>query len=108
MGAKVTAGRIEAVSNGLIPVIILHGVTVRPNAPDGENSADGADGEAELKVPRVLAAFSVRSLWRLGFEQLVIDGAQVQLRRRADGRLLVAGLDASGDASTNKIGRAHV
>lgn len=101
MGARVTAERIEAVSNGLIPVITLHGVTVRPNAPDGENSADGADGEAGLKVPRVLAAFSVRSLWRLGFEQLVIDGAQVQLRRRADGRLLVAGLDASGDASAD-------
>ena len=43
MGARVTAERIEAVSNGLIPVITLHGVTVRPNAPDGENSAETTD-----------------------------------------------------------------
>ena len=92
LGAKVAAGRIEAVSNGLIPVITLHDVTVQSQQGPQDDAPD-------LRAPRVLAAFSVRSLLRASFEQLVIDGAQIELRRRTDGRLLVAGLDVSGDAA---------
>ena len=36
---------------------------------------------------------SVPSLWRLGFEQIHIDRPTLDVRRLADGRLLVAGLD---------------
>jgi uncharacterized protein YhdP len=60
-----------------------------------------AQGHEALHLPRVQAALSVASLWRLGFEQLAIEGAVLEVRRRADGRLQVAGLDmsaATGDS----------
>ena len=91
LGAQVTVDRIEAVSNGLIPVITLHDLRVQGHRQT----------QAGLHVPRAQAAFSVRSLLRKGLESLEIEGAQVQVRRRADGRLLVAGLDVSGDASAD-------
>ena len=38
-------------------------------------------GRPALQLPLVRASVSVRSLWRLGFEQLVIDGASLDVRR---------------------------
>ncbi|MDO4718883.1 MAG: hypothetical protein Q4B08_15150, partial [Propionibacteriaceae bacterium] len=90
LGAPVTVGRIEAVANGLVPAVALHDLAVQ-----------GDGGQPALRVPRVLAAFSVRSLARRGLEQLVIDGPELLARRGADGRLLVAGIDLSGDASAD-------
>ena len=88
LGAPVRIGALRAESNGLVPAISLHDVQVLD-----------ASGRAGLRVPRVLAAFSVLSLASGGLEQLVIEQPELEVRRSADGRLLVAGLDLSGDAA---------
>lgn len=90
IAAPVRIGRIEAEANGLIPAVSLHEVRVHDPT-----------GRAGLQVPRVLAAFSVLSLSRGGLEQLVIDQPELELRRTADGRLLVGGIDLSGDAQAD-------
>ncbi|WP_245598131.1 YhdP family protein [Ottowia thiooxydans] len=86
----VTIGAIEAESNGLVPSISLRDVRVHD-----------LSGRAGLVIPRVLVAFSVLSLSKRELEQLVIDQPQLELRRTADGRLLVGGVDMSGDASAS-------
>ena len=88
ISAPVTIGAIEAESNGLVPAVSLRDVRVHDPT-----------GRAGLHVPRVLAAFSVLSLGRGALEQLVIDQPDLELRRTTDGRLLVGGIDLSGDAS---------
>ncbi len=45
-----------------------------------------------------VAALSPRSLWNLGFEQLQIERPRLDVRRDADGRFCVAGLDMSRSA----------
>ena len=52
----------------------------------------------------MLAALSPRSLWNLGFEQLYIDSPELDIRRAADGKLFVGGLDFSRSSDTE--GRA--
>jgi hypothetical protein len=56
-----------------------------------------AEGREALRLPAVQAALSVRSLWRLGFDQLVIDGPVLDIRRTTDGRLLLAGIPLEPD-----------
>ncbi len=90
MSAPVSIGAIQARSNGLVPSVSLHDVRVHDPS-----------GRAGLHVPQVLVAFSVLSLGTLGLEQIVIDGPELELRRTLDGRLLVGGIDLSGDASGN-------
>ena len=87
IGSPVTIGAINADSNGLVPSVALRDVRVLDPT-----------GRTGLHVPRVLAAFSVLSLGRGGFEQLVIDEPELELRRTTDGRLLGAGIDLSGDS----------
>lgn len=53
-------------------------------------------GREALRLPKVRAAVSVTSLWRLGFEQLLIEAPVLDVRRTAQGRLEIAGLDFSG------------
>ena len=88
IGAPVSIGALQAESNGLVPSVAMHDVRVHDPT-----------GRAGLHVPRVLVAFSVLSLARGGLEQLVIEGPELELRRTTDGRLLVGGIDLSGDAS---------
>ncbi|MDO5692156.1 MAG: YhdP family protein [Pseudomonadota bacterium] len=88
ISTPVTIGAITAKSNGLVPAVSLRDVRVHDPT-----------GRAGLHVPQVLAAFSVLSLGRGALEQLVIDQPSLELRRTADGRLLVGGIDLSGDAS---------
>ena len=87
ISAPVHIGAIETESNGLVPAVSLRDVRVHDPT-----------GRAGLTVPRVLVAFSVLSLSRGGLEQLVVDQPELELRRTADGRLLVGGIDLSGDA----------
>lgn len=91
LAAPVRIGALHAQADGLLPAIALQDVQVQDT-----------QGRAALAVPRVLVAFSVLSLARGGLEQLVIDGADLELRRTLDGRLLVAGLDVSGDGSSSQ------
>jgi uncharacterized protein (TIGR02099 family) len=84
LGVPVRIGSIAARSEGLIPSFELNDVVLLD--PQGREA---------LRLPRVLAALSPRSLWNLGFEQLYIDQPQLDIRRAADGRVFVAGLDFS-------------
>jgi len=82
LGTPVRIGAIVANSNGLVPSVELTDVTLLD-----------AEQRVALSLPRVLVALSSRSLWRLGFEQIYIDAPKLDVRRLADGRITVAGLE---------------
>ncbi len=84
LGVPVRIGSIAARSGGLIPSFELSDVVLLDT-----------QGREALRLPRVVAALTPKSLWNLGFEQLVIDRPEVDIRRSADGRIHVAGLDFS-------------
>lgn len=84
LGVPVRIGQISARSEGLFPTFELREVVLLD--PQGREA---------LRLPRVLAALSPRSLWSLGFEQVLIENPQLDVRRAADGRVFVAGLDFS-------------
>lgn len=84
LGVPVRIGDIEARSEGLVPSFTLRDVQLLDDV-----------GRVALRLPRVIVALSPRSLWHYGFEQLYIDQPELDVRRTADGRVLVAGLDFS-------------
>ena len=84
LGVPVRIGAITATSNGLIPSFVLSDVALIDER-----------GRPALKLPRVLAALSPRSMWRLGFEQLVVERPELDIRRAPNGKIYVAGLDFS-------------
>ncbi|MDB5947192.1 MAG: hypothetical protein JWQ33_2218, partial [Ramlibacter sp.] len=84
LGVPVRIGSVTAQSGGLIPSFELSDVVLLD-----------AQGREALRLPRIVAALTPRSLWNLGFEQLVIDGPEVDIRRSVDGRIHIAGLDFS-------------
>ncbi len=85
MGVPVTIGAVKATSSGPVPGLQLQDVVLRD-----------ADGREALRLAEVRAALSVRSLWRMGFDQLVIERPVLDIRRTADGRLLLGGMDLGG------------
>ena len=84
LGVPVRIGAIAAHSTGMIPSFELTNVQLFD-----------AQGREALRLPRILAALSPRSLWNLGFEQLYIDQPELNIRRGLDGKIYVAGLDVS-------------
>jgi uncharacterized protein (TIGR02099 family) len=88
IGVPVRIGSITARSDSLFPVFELRDVVLH----------DAGRREA-LRLVRVVASVSPRSLWRLNFEQLYIEGPQVDVRRDALGKLHVAGLHMSNDTT---------
>ena len=82
LGVPVRIGEITAQSGGLIPAFELRDVVLLDR-----------EGREALRLPRILAAVSATSLWRLGFEQLYIDQPALDVRRDALGRLHIAGFD---------------
>ncbi|MBA4255466.1 MAG: TIGR02099 family protein [Polaromonas sp.] len=89
VGIPVRIGSIQAHTHGLVPSFELTQVRLLD-----------AQGRDALVLGRVLTAVSVPSLWRLGFEQIHIDQPELDVRRRTDGRLEVAGLDLFSGATT--------
>ena len=87
LGVTVRIGHIALRSSGWVPSIELADVVLLD-----------AQQRPALRLPRVFAAVSPRSLlsWELRFEQLLIDGAELEVRRDASGRILVAGLAFDG------------
>ena len=83
-GLRLEIGQLEARSGGLIPSFALRQVRLLD-----------AQGQAALQLPQVLISLSPRSVLQLNLEQLVIEGAQLSLRRTADGRFVIAGIDMS-------------
>ena len=84
LGVPVRLGAISARTEGFIPTFELGDVVLLD-----------AQGRQALRLPQVVVAISPRSLLSRGFEQLFIQGPQVDVRRTADGRIWVAGLDVS-------------
>ena len=84
LGIEVRIGRIEAVTEGLMPTFELTNVVLLDPA-----------GRPALRLPRILAAVSPRAVLHLGFEQLYIDRPELDVRRDRTGRIIVAGLDFS-------------
>ena len=84
LGVPVRIGRITGSSPGAIPSFELHDVSLLD-----------AQGREAVRLPRVVGAITPSSLWGLGFEQLVIDRPEVDVRRAADGKIFVGGLDIS-------------
>ncbi len=80
-GVPVRIGELEAHSSSLFPTIELRDVTLQ----------DPGHG-AGLRLARVVASVSPRSLWHRGFEQLYIEKPELEVRRDAQGRLRVAGI----------------
>ena len=81
LGAPVRIGTIQARSSGWVPALELTDVRVLD-----------AEGRVALALPRVFAALSPRSVFALEprFSQLLIDGASLDVRRDASGRIRVA------------------
>jgi len=91
IGLPVQIGQISASSSGPVPSLHLQDVVI-----------SDAEGREALRLPSIRASLSIRSLWRAGFDQLVIDEPALDIRVTADGRLWLAGLaldgtDTSGD-----------
>ena len=84
LGIPVRIGSVTAHSDSLMPSFELRDVVLLD-----------AQAREALRLSRVMVALSPRSLWNLGFEQLYVEGPKLDVRRSADGRLWVAGLDVS-------------
>lgn len=82
LGVPVRIGAIVAHADSLLPSFELNDVRLLDR-----------QGHAALQLRRVRATLSPRSLWNLGFEQLAIEGPDLDVRRGADGRLYVAGIE---------------
>nr|WP_232290724.1 YhdP family protein [Polaromonas naphthalenivorans] len=89
LGVPVRIGQITGRSEGAIPSFELHDVSLLD-----------AQGREAVRLPHILGALSPSSLWGLGFEQLVIDRPEVDIRRAADGKIFVGGLEVSKDSDT--------
>ncbi|MGJ7491016.1 YhdP family protein [Variovorax sp. ZT4R33] len=88
IGVPVRIGAITAKSGTLFPTFELRDVVLH----------DAHQREA-LRLPRVVASVSPRSLWRLSFVQLYVQNPQLDVRLDAQGKLHVAGLDMSTETS---------
>ena len=84
LGVPVRLGSISARTEGVIPTLEL-----------GDVALLDTQGRQALRLQQVVVAISPRSLLRLGFEQLFIQGPDVDVRRTPDGHIWVAGLDVS-------------
>lgn len=93
LGIELRIGKITVTSGGWIPALEMR--DVRLLDPQGREA---------LRLPRVAAALSARSLlsMHLRFEQLLIDAPQMEIRRDLRGKFYVAGfsVDDSPHAET--------
>ncbi len=82
LGLPVRIGAIVAHTDSLFPSFELSDVRLLDR-----------EGRVALQLARVHATLSPRSLLNLGFEQLAIEQPELDVRRAADGRLFVAGIE---------------
>lgn len=88
IGLEVRIGRIQVRSGGWVPALELHDLRLID-----------ADARPALHLGRVHIALAPQSLLRfkLQFSQVLIDDAQLEVRRDRAGRIFVAGIDMSKD-----------
>jgi uncharacterized protein (TIGR02099 family) len=84
VGVPVRIGAIQVRSSGWVPALSLRDVVLHD-----------AQGREALKLPAVEAALSARSVLALDLrlEQLLVEGADLDVRRDAQGRLFIAGIE---------------
>ena len=89
VGLPVQIGRISITSPGWVPRFELTDVVLRD-----------VQGREALRLPQVVAGLDVAPLLagRLRFDALHIEGARLEVRRDAQGRIHVAGLDVADAA----------
>lgn len=90
LGVPVRIGGIEAQSTGWVPSFELRDIQLLDS-----------EGRPALSLPRVVVAISVRSVLRLGLEQLVLDQPSLDVRHTASGQWLIAGLSLGSAQSDN-------
>jgi uncharacterized protein (TIGR02099 family) len=95
LGIPVRIGAIEVRSGSWVPAVELRDVRLLD-----------AQQRPALQLPRVAAALSPRSLlsFELRFAQLLIEGAQLDIRRDRSGRIFVAGLDLNAGRAAQDDG----
>ena len=95
LGIQLRIGSIHVSSGGWVPALELREVRILD--PQGREA---------LRLPRVAAALSSRSLlaFHLRFEQLLIDSPQMEVRRDAQGHVFVAGLAVDDAQKTEATG----
>ncbi|HEU4460431.1 MAG TPA: AsmA-like C-terminal region-containing protein [Methylibium sp.] len=98
LGVEVRIGAVEITDAGS-PWRWARAIELRDVRLLQPAAATGAEPPA-LALPRVRAALSPASLlpgwdgrWRLRFDQLLVEGAELSVRRERDGRILVAGFE---------------
>jgi len=91
IGLKLSIGSIHVQSSGWVPALELRDLRLFDR-----------DGRVALHLQRVQTALAVQSLLalRLRFEQVLIDGARLEVRRDGSGRWHVAGLDWDGSVGS--------
>ncbi len=82
LGVSVRLGAISARTEGLIPTFELRDVALLDS-----------EGRQALRLPQVTLVISPRSLLSRGFQQVHLQGLDVDVRRTVDGALWVAGFD---------------
>jgi len=96
LGVPVAIGAIHVRSGGWVPALEMTDVVLH----------DSLRREA-LRLPKVSAALSARSLlaFEVRFEQLHVDGAEVEVRHDSSGRIFVAGIEIppSGAGGTSSV-----
>lgn len=98
LGVQLRIGSIEVSSGGWSSAIEMRDVRL----------LDAAGREA-LRLPRVAASLSMRSLMsmQLRFDQLLIDAPQLEVRRDAAGKIFVAGLSVDAAQQTGSADLAE-
>ena len=84
LGVPVRIGQISAKSEGVFPIFELADVRLLD-----------ARGQVALRLPRISGVLTPASLWGLGFEQLLIEQPELDVRRASDGMFHVGGLPVS-------------
>ena len=97
LGVPVRVESISAYSTGMIPAFELTNI-----------SLSDPQGREALRLPRVLLSLSPQSLLSLQFDQLYVDTPTLNIRRSAEGKIYVAGLDFSGGGQSDDSVLDHI
>jgi len=93
IGATVKISQIKSDSTGLIPSFVIEGLTLKSLSTSGEDEV--------LNIPKVSFGFSLVSIMRLSFDQILVEGPNLSLTRDSTGRIVMAGLPTPSGSDKN-------